>query len=109
VEINSAYRVRCPQSAGEVVSVEITISEKKPAIAKTLKIHCNVADMFTAEIVDADGKVLGGQNDGYVPDFMPGQHYGDYVILDIDLDSGMVTNWRAPKPEQIQEFLGFLD
>ena len=37
-----------------------------------------------------------------MPDFMPGEHYGEYVILDIDLDTGMVTNWTKPTAAQIE-------
>lgn len=61
--------------------------------------------MFTAQVLDENGNALGGQDDGYVPDFMPGQHYGDYVMLDIDLDTGQVTNWKTPTPEQIEHFI----
>ena len=38
-----------------------------------------------------------------MPSFMPGPHYGDYIILDIDLDSGLVTNWKKPDAELIEE------
>lgn len=76
-----------------------------PVEAKTLKIHCKVSDMFTAYVYDRDGNELGGQEDGYVPEFMPGVHYGDYVILHIDLDTGQITNWKTPTPEQIEEFV----
>jgi hypothetical protein len=74
--------------------------------AKTLKIHCKVSDRFCADVYDADGNCLGGQEDGYVPGFMPGNHYGDYIILDIDIDTGMITNWKKNiKPEQIRDFI----
>ena len=73
--------------------------------AKTLKIHVKCADQFSCAITDQDGKVIFNQGDGYVPDFMPGKHYGDYIILDIDLDTGVVTNWEAPTQEQIEEFI----
>ena len=29
-----------------------------------------------------------------MPDFMPGQHYGDYVILDVDIDTGAKRRLR---------------
>ena len=73
--------------------------------AKTLKIHCKVTDRFCASILDQDGKEIFDQEDGYVPDFMPGQHYGDYIVLDIDLDSGQVVNWSTPSAEQVQEWM----
>ncbi len=85
--------------------MQINITCKAQAEAKTLSIYCKVADSFTAHIHDANGAELGGQDDGYVPDFMPGKHYGDYVILDIDLETGLVTNWKKPTPEQIEKFI----
>jgi hypothetical protein len=71
--------------------------------AKTLSIFCKVSDRFTYSIKDEQGDEIYNQDDGYVPGFMPGNHYGDYVILDIDLDTGHVTNWKTPTAEQIQE------
>ena len=71
--------------------------------AKTISIFCKVSDRFTYAIKDEQGGVIFSQDDGYVPSFMPGQHYGDYVILEIDLDTGLVTNWSKPSAEQIEE------
>lgn len=85
--------------------MEISQTKTVPVIAKTLRICVKCSDRFGADILDENGKSIGGQDDGYVPDFMPGEHYGDYVMLDIDLDTGAVTNWKKPSPEQIEEFL----
>ncbi len=76
--------------------------------AKTLKLHLKVRDEFTAKLVDQDGETL-RDYEGYVPSFMPGQHFGDYVILDIDLDSGQILNWKAPSSSEIQVFVTPLD
>lgn len=73
--------------------------------AKTLKMCLRVRDRFCASIRDQDGVELGGREDSYVPGFMPGQHYGDYVILDIDLDSGQITNWKTPSAKDIEAFI----
>jgi hypothetical protein len=70
-----------------------------------LKIRCKVTDRFTASLEDKDGHEVHDQDDGYVPDFMPGQHYGDYLMLDIDLETGKILNWKAPTPDQIQEWV----
>lgn len=77
-----------------------------PVDAKELRIYIKVSDRFTASIHASDGTEIGGQDDGYVPGFMPGQHYGDYVILNIDLDTGLVTNWKAPTAEEVEAFIG---
>ncbi len=73
--------------------------------AKTLKLHLKVCDRFAASLEDQDGKELFNYDD-YVPDFMPGEHFGDYVILDIDIDTGKIINWKQPTKEQIQNWIG---
>jgi hypothetical protein len=40
---------------------------------------------------------------GYVPDFFPGAHYGDYIKLKIDLESGQIKDWKAVTAEEIKE------
>ena len=63
------------------------------------------ADLFTASFTDAAGNSM-GEYDGYVPDFMPGEHYGDYVQLDIDLSTGRILNWRAPQASAVRALFG---
>lgn len=82
--------------------MEINRQKTVKVNAKTLRICCKVSDRFTYAIDDAQGDEIYSQYDGYVPDFMPGDHYGDYVILDIDLDTGVVTNWKKPTAAQIE-------
>ena len=57
--------------------------------------------MFSANLIK-DGKVI-GEYDGYVPNWFPGRHYGDYVTLDIDVKTGKITNWRPPTQEELDE------
>ena len=71
--------------------------------AKTIKIHVKCSDRFSYAIADAQGVEIHSQDDGYVPGFMPGPHYGDYIILDIDIDTGIVTNWKKLSPDDIEE------
>ena len=85
--------------------MEINKTEIVKVNVKTLKIHLKVSDQFTASLESSTGTVLHQQDDGYVPSFMPGQHYGDYVILDIDIDTGMITNWKKPTPEDIESWI----
>ena len=84
--------------------MKINIEKKVSVQAKTLKIYCKVRDEFTATLVDQDGETL-LDYEGYVPSFMPGQHYGDYLILDIDLDTGQIVNWKKLAAAEIEEFL----
>lgn len=73
--------------------------------AKTLSIHMKVRDEFSAQLLDQNGDVIHDQEEGYVPGFMPGQHFGDYVILEIDMDTGQIKNWKPPTAEAIQEWI----
>ena len=83
--------------------MEIDKFETVKVNVTTLRIQCKVSDRFCASLLTATGTEIYSQDDGYVPDFMPGQHYGDYIYLDIDIDTGIVTNWSKPTPESIQE------
>jgi hypothetical protein len=82
--------------------MQINMTKKIPVEAKTLKVHIKVCDRFGADLVDQHGETIHQFEDCYVPDFMPGQHYGDYLILDIDLDTGRIVNWTSPSAEDIE-------
>lgn len=73
--------------------------------ATTFHVHLKLCDSFGGRITDQDGHTLVEKDDGYVPGFFPGNHYGDYVILDIDIDTGMIKNWKKPTKEQLEEFI----
>jgi hypothetical protein len=85
--------------------VEITATKTVSVKAKTLKLHLKVCDNFTADLIDQDGETIFSQDDGYVPGFMPGDHYGDYVILDIDIDDGKITNWKKLSADDIEKWM----
>jgi hypothetical protein len=84
--------------------MEINMTKPVKVQAKTFKVHIKCRDGFQGDLVDQDGQIL-KEYEGYVPSFFPGEHYGDYLILDIDLDTGTITNWKKLKPEQIEEFI----
>ncbi len=60
-----------------------------------LHLHIKVCDGVAAGLKDAQGEEVGSY-ESYVPDFFPGEHYGDYLILNIDLETGQITNWKRP-------------
>ena len=70
--------------------------------AKVLRMSVKCSDRFYCTITDQDGEQL-IQYDGYVPSFFPGGD-GDYVELDIDIDTGKILNWK-PSAAKIAEFL----
>jgi hypothetical protein len=84
--------------------MEINMTKPVVVQAKTLKIHLKVRDEFSCTVEDQSGDTL-KEYEGYVPGIMPGDHYGDYVILDIDIDSGQITNWKSLTAEEMEEFI----
>ena len=69
----------------------------------TIKLCGKTSDMCQIRLVDDKGKIV-ADKDGYVPDFIPGE-YGDYIILDIDVKSGRILNWKPPTQKQLQDFI----
>lgn len=69
----------------------------------TLRVSAKCSDMFDCQGLDANGKKQ-MEFSGYVPDWFPNPnvcHYGDYVQLDIDVETGRILNWRKPTQAQI--------
>ncbi|WP_397448170.1 hypothetical protein [Pseudomonas sp. NA-150] len=69
-----------------------------------LRLHIKVCDRFEGDFIDADGEKVGAY-EGYIPGFFPGDHYGDYLILNIDLETGQIKNWKKPTAEQIEKLM----
>lgn len=80
----------------------MTLMYKK---ATTLTISAKCSDSFTALLKNEEGATL-AEYDGYVPKFMPGEHFGDYVELDIELATGKILNWKKPTQVQLKETFG---
>ena len=89
--------------------MKLGITKKVYVDAKTLKIHIKIRDEFSACLQDQDGEEIFCQEDGYVPSLMPGEHFGDYIILDIDIDTGQVTNWKTPSEEDLMDWINQAD
>lgn len=68
----------------------------------SMTVKCS--DMFSCQITNGQQVVVEDYCD-YVPDFMPDEHFGDYVILDIDLDTGKIVNWRKNASELVDQFI----
>lgn len=65
---------------------------------KTITINAKCSDLFNAHLDN------GKRYEGYVPSFFPGQHYGDYVSLEIDLKTGTILNWKPPTQKDLEIF-----
>lgn len=84
--------------------MKIKLNKKVDADAKILCLHIKVVDNFCCTVCDQDRTELVGY-DGYVPHFMPGEHFGDYVLLDIDIDTGKILNWKVPSVKTMEDFI----
>ena len=66
----------------------------------TVRVNAKCSDLCWVALCDKDGVVV-VEGDGYVPDFMPGEHCGDYVELEIDPNTGIILNWDKTYPEKM--------
>ena len=69
-----------------------------------IKVCAKCSDMFGATLIDDTGKIK-GEIDNYVPDWFPNpkeEHYGDYVQLEIDVETGQILNWKKPTAAQLK-------
>ena len=73
---------------------------------RILKISAKCSDLFSASLI-VDNK-LAARYDGYVPDFFPGEHYGDSVDLEIDIDTGQICNWNKPTKKDLDSLIASL-
>lgn len=85
-------------------TMKINQNKKIEIEAKVLSIHIKVRDEFAAQLLNDKDEVL-RDYEGYVPEFMPGDHFGDYLMLDIDIDTGKILNWKVPNQDQLEMFL----
>lgn len=73
--------------------MKITVNKPTEIEVETMTINIKVRDEFSCTFYDHRGGVVREYN-GYVPGFMPGDHYGDYLELEINLETGKILNWR---------------
>lgn len=65
----------------------------------TIEISAKCSDLFYAKVKQGKKEF---EYDGYVPGFFPDEHYGDYVMLTIDLDTGLILNWKKPNDADLE-------
>jgi len=71
---------------------------------RILEFSAKCSDMFCASLTNND-KWVGSYND-YVPGWFPNpnvKHYGDYISLSIDIDTGQILNWKVPNEDELNE------
>lgn len=70
--------------------------------ASVARIVAKCSDLCSVTLLDDQNNPIARHN-GYVPDFMPGEHYGDYVEIDIELSTGKILNWKKPSRKDLQK------
>jgi hypothetical protein len=70
------------------------------------RIHYKVCDAGSYYLLDESGETVLSIEDNYVPDLLApdGEGYGDYIILNIDVN-GQIENWKP----SIKDFVNFED
>jgi hypothetical protein len=64
-----------------------------------LKISAKCSDLCSTIFTDSKGNVT--ESDGYVPSGIGIDEYGDYVVLDIDMKTGQIQNWKSVSDAQV--------
>lgn len=64
-----------------------------------ISITAKCSDLWSHRVINRSGEI--SAYDGYVPSFMPGEHFGDYVMLDIDPYTGVILNWKRWKRAKV--------
>ena len=72
------------------------------AKVKTIYVTAKCVDACHINFLDNDEKSI-GERDDYVPNWMPGEHYGDYVELEIDIATGQILNWKVPTQKELKD------
>lgn len=67
-------------------------ADMKKIVRLKFQAHCD--DRFVAFAKDADGNII-AETEGYVPSDL-GIGGSDDVELEIDLNTGMILNWKRP-------------
>lgn len=71
---------------------------------KTLLVNAKCSDLCWMALENEKTRL--GEYDGYVPAWFPSRathHFGDYVELKIDIETGKILNWKKPTKEDLQE------
>ena len=90
------------EESGSVLSIDLATSSVDNWLFDR-EIHTDYKTSDTCEIVFEDNEKGLHRYSGYVPDFFPGKHFGDYIELSISKD-GIIKDFLVTD-EQIEEEL----
>jgi len=66
-----------------------------------LKISAKCSDLCSTLFTDAKGNE--STSDGYVPKNIGIDEWGDYVVLEIDMQTGQIQNWKPVSDARVIE------
>lgn len=89
--------------------MKIKTMVEKVVDVKSVTVSAKVRDSGCYVFKNASGEPIKSIEDSYVPDFFPTEHYGDYIELEIDLETGQILNWQKPTAEQLEQALNTED
>ena len=75
---------------------------------RSIQVHAKVCDSGCYTLKDQNGKDIASRDD-YVPSFFPEEHYGDYIILDIELETGKILNWKKPIEQDVSRAFNLIE
>lgn len=75
-------------------------------MARILFVTGKTSDLCCTRL-EIDGKDV-KETDGYVPEIMP-ENGGDYIELEIDIDTGMLLNWKKPSAKELDAYMKIKD
>lgn len=69
-----------------------------------LSLLVKVSDLCNYALLDQNNNAV-AKRSGYLPEFVPGDVGGDYLHLDIDLETGRIINWVAPTTKDLENII----
>ena len=75
----------------------------------SILVHAKVRDSCSYALLGVEGNEVATIDDEYVPEFFPEEHFGDYLILEIELSTGQILNWKVPEPAEVGKEFGLID
>lgn len=84
----------------------VTLSKKVTVNveAKTVGICAKPCDAGTYTLLDEAHRTI-CYVDGYVPRWLGEDDSGDYIELEIDLETEQVLNWKAPTAKELERWM----
>lgn len=76
--------------------------------AEIIGVFCKVCDSGNYVLKGAADHVI-AERDDYVPSFFPGDHHGDYIDFQINLETGQILNWKKPEPIEVSRAFNLIE